>query len=116
MLPLTSSGNTDNAWADNVLPATDAVPKPDAQQPAVAAVLKPDSPLDPAATPDVAAVLKPELTDALNRHNLYRQRHQVRTVCVTQQSLTDCQLGIAVMSSAAFGCWRHAMGCTSPHK
>jgi hypothetical protein len=73
--PTKYAGNVDDDdWGSNVPAPTDAVPKPDPVQP-VAAVLKPGS--SDAALPAVAAVLKPEYTAALDRHNLYRQQHQV---------------------------------------
>lgn len=68
-------GSDGEEWGSNVLPPTDAVPLPDTQ-PSVAAVLHPGSSAQPGVT--AAAVLKPDYAAALDRHNTYRQRHQVR--------------------------------------
>lgn len=76
----TAAGNVQgDAWQANVQPEVGAVPLPDVAAPAAAAaVLKPtDGQGD---TPAVAAVLKPDMTAALDLHNTYRQRHQVRPV------------------------------------
>lgn len=71
-------GSDGEEWGSNVLPPTDAVPLPDAQ-PTVAALLKPGSSDQPGDTGiTTAAVLKPDYIAALDRHNMYRTRHQVR--------------------------------------
>jgi hypothetical protein len=72
------TGNIDDeSWGSNFLPPSTAVAMPNAQ-PLAAAVLKPG--VDGQAI--VAAVLKPEYSDALARHNGYRQKHQVgKMIC-----------------------------------
>lgn len=56
--------------------------------------MKPDAGVASDASSPVAAVLKPEYTAALDRHNTYRQKHQVCGwvvgECIDEECHTSC--------------------------